>query len=155
MKILKLTILILFIGLANKSYSCTCIQSEDYNLKKGIKTTDVIITGRVIRIDTVNFDSFYNNPDEHIIILVDEVLKSDYVPVINIGDTVRITNSAGTCAYPFKVEETYLIFSNIIHYLNRPWIINTIGTDICTETSPLNTDGKQKLRKTRKYLRKD
>lgn len=137
-------ILLVFILLSFKSYSCTCINK--LNVKDAIKSNDYIFVGKVQKIDLVNIES-----REFFKILFE--VKSRFKGKIKKYITIHTPPDSNTCGFPFDLKSEYIVYANLYKNVNvtkSKKLKNIIETDICSRTKLYDKTEILKLRKHKK-----
>jgi hypothetical protein len=111
---MKKLLLILIFSLSIKlSFSCTCVHTSGYSLKKEFKDTDLVFGGSVIQIDTVEIKASeinYSRDEIWYTFKITEIFKGKKK-----SKTIRIRSGntdADDCKYVFKMNESYVVYAN-------------------------------------------
>ena len=136
MKYLKILLLLLTSLSCKYSFACTCIHTADYSVNNEFKETDLVFSGALIHIDTVEVikDSLYNYKRNEIwyTFKITENFKGKKK-----NKTIRIRSGitdADDCKYVFEMNESYVVYAN--HPLKRDFKKDKsiLETTECTNT---------------------
>jgi hypothetical protein len=119
----------------NTGFSCSCIHTAEYTLKKEYKETDLVFKGNVIKIDTVEIKASELNYSRDEIWYTFKITENFKGKKKN--KTVRIRSGNidwDDCKYEFKINESYVVYAN--HPLKEDFKKNKsiLETTNCTNT---------------------
>lgn len=136
-RLFLITIFAFFIKLG---FSCTCIHTSEYTVKKEFKETDLVFTGTVIKIDTVQINSSELNYSREEIWYTFKITENFKGKKKNKIVRIRSGNTdADDCKFVFKMNESYVVYAN--HPLKSDFkkdksileTTNCTNTDVATE----------------------
>ena len=111
MKKTLLLILIVFLSVS-ESYTCTCgrnIESLFKQIKRDFQQSDLIFTGKVVEVITINKNEWKSSADPIIYKFeVSEIIKGKIQSkIIEVASEM----SGASCGYQFKLGRNYLVYS--------------------------------------------
>jgi len=144
---------ILLLFCSYETYACSCISKA--NVKNEIKTSDVVIIGKVVaeKSFTIEVDSFpmLNINLKEYTFLIEKKLKGKTQQ-----DTLKIVTGIGNgdCGFKFLLGKKYIVYASFtdIGPELSPQTFNFLFTDICRRTREYSPKEEASILKHKKLL---
>lgn len=138
---------LLLLGCINIASACGCVQIGNPSPQEAIKTTDLVFSGKVVHIDTVetaiNELVGFTKKEIFYTFSIQEVIKGK-----KRLKQLRIKSGqidADDCKYIFSLNESYIVFANYSSKSKKRQ--RSAKTNICTETQEFTEAMMKSLRK--------